>query len=415
MKLAVLGTDADIVRLVAAAAAEGHEVVWLGDVRADDERAISRFVPRLDDRSPQWELLLDRTIADAVLVGRGAAGDELRAEQLKRLATEKVPLLVVHPAIDSVLTYYELDMVRRETGGVLRHYNPVAGHPILFDLAEWMRDGHPTVGAIHQLTCERRAVSTGRANVMRLVARDVELMASVAGSIRRVSAIGPGIRDASFAALQIQMTTDGRASLRWAVGSPASLGNGMQLTLVGERGAVSLHVPDDSPSGEGAEWQLETNDGTHLDTEQLPPHQAPRVAIQQLDTTIAQGDTNGGPPVSTWEAATRAMEVVDAVDLSLQKGRTIDVYQQQLTQQLAFRGTMAALGCGLLLVGFAVTVFITLVGGAEGAGGRKMLPAWHLVLAVLLLVFLLLQAVPLLATKAKKNPNARMDGPGGRL
>ncbi|HEY3393507.1 MAG TPA: hypothetical protein VGK58_12425, partial [Lacipirellulaceae bacterium] len=229
MKLAVLGTDADIVRLVAAAAAEGHGVVWLGDVRADDERAISRFVSRLDDRSPQWELLLDRTIADAVLVGRGAAGDELRAEQLKRLATEKVPLLVVHPASDSVLTYYELDMIRRETGGVLRHYNPVASNPILADLAEWMRDGHPTVGRIHQLTCERRAVSTERANVVRLVARDVELMAAVAGSIRRVSAIGPGIHDASFAALQIQMTTDGPASLRWAVGSPASLGNGMQL------------------------------------------------------------------------------------------------------------------------------------------------------------------------------------------
>ena len=98
------------------------------------------------------------------------------------------------------------------------------------------------------------------------------------------------------------------------------------------------------------------------------------------------------------------MEVVDAVDLSLQKSRTIDVHQQQLTQQLAFRGTMAALGCGLLLAGFAVTVFITLLGGAEGAGGRKMLPGWHLVLAVVLLVFLLLQAVPLLATKRKKNP-----------
>jgi hypothetical protein len=404
MKLAVLGTDADVVRLVAAAAAEGHELAWLGDVRAEDERAISRFVPRLDDRSPQWELLLDRTIADAVLVGRGAAGDELRAEQLKRLAAEKVPLLVVHPATNSVLTYYELDMIRRETGGVLRHYNPVAGHPILADLAEWMRDGHPTVGTIHQLTCERRAVSTERANVVRLVARDVELMAAVAGSIRRVSAIGPGIHDASFAALQIQMTTDGPASLRWSVGSPASFGSDLRLTLVGERGAVWLQVPDDSPSGEGAEWQLETDDSTHLDTEQLPTHQAPRAALQQLVEAIAHGDTNGGPPASTWEAATRAMEVVDAVDLSLQKGRTIDVYQQQLTQQLAFRGTMAALGCGLLLVGFAVTVLITLLGGAEAAGGRKMLPGWHLVLAVVLLVFLLLQAIPLLATKAKKNP-----------
>jgi predicted dehydrogenase len=404
MKLAVLGTDADIVRLVAAAAAEGHDLVWLGDVRPEDERTVSRFVPRLDDRSSQWELLLDRNIADAVLVGRGTASDELRSEQLKRLAAEKVPLLLTHPATESVLTYYELDMIRRETGGVLRHFNPMAGHPILADLAEWMRHGHPTVGAIHQLTCERRTTTTQRANVMRLLARDVEVMASVAGSIRRVSAIGPGIRDASFAALQIQMTTDGPASLRWAVSPPSSFGSGLQLTLVGEDGSVSLTAPEDSTSGEAADWRLETNDGTQHDTEQLAPHHAPRVAIQQLLAAVSQGDRDGRPDVSTWESATRAMEVVDAVELSLQKGRTIDVHQQQLTQQLAFRGTMAALGCGLLLVGFVVTVFVTLLGGAEGAGGQKMIPAWHIMLAVVLLVFLLLQAVPLLASKAKKKP-----------
>jgi hypothetical protein len=404
MKLAVLGSDADIVRLVAAAAAEGHELVWVGDVRPGDERAMSRFFPRFGDKSPQWELLLDRNIADAVLVGRGAAGDELRAEQLKRLATEKVPLLVVHPATESVLTYYELDMIRRETGGVLRHYNPAVGHPVLADLAEWMRDGHPTVGAIHQFTCERRALSSERANVVRLLARDVELMAAVAGSIRRVSAIGPGIKDASFAALQIQMTTDGAASLRWAVGSPASFGGGFELTLVGDRGGVSLHVPDDSLSGAGAEWQLETDDGIEQLDEQLPPHHAPRVAIGQLAAAISPGDTNREAPASTWDAATRSMEVVDSVDLSLQKGRTIDVHQQQLTQQLAFRGMMAALGCGLLLVGFVVTVLVTLLGGAEGAGGRKIFPGWHLVLALVLSMFLLLQAVPLLASRAKKKP-----------
>jgi hypothetical protein len=402
MKLAVLGSDPDILRLLAAAVTQSHDLVWLGDVRPADERGMSRFIPRLDDRAAEWELLLDRNIVDGVLLGRGTAADELRAEQLKRLAAEAVPLLVVHPATESVLTYYELDMVRRETGGVLHHFNPVVRHPVLSALAEWMRYGHPSIGEIHQLTCEHRAESTQRASVVQLLARDVELMAAVAGSIRRVSAIGPRIRDASFASLQIQMTTDGPASLRWAVGSPVSSASGLQMALVGERGTVVLRVPGDSPSKEAAEWILETSDGVQTDTEELPKHHAPQVAIEQFASAISRRGVNGEPPASTWEAATRSMEVVDAAELSLQKGRTIDVHQQQLTERLAFRGTMAALGCGLLLVGFAVTVFVTLLGGAEGLGGRKFLPAWPAVLLVVLSLFLLLQAVPLLSSKTKK-------------
>jgi hypothetical protein len=404
MKLAVLGSDPDILRLVAAAVAQGHELAWLGDVRPADERAMARFIPRLDDRAAQWELLLDRNIADAVLVGRGNASEELRAEQLKRLATESVPLLVVHPATESVLTYYELDMVRRETGGVLHHFNPVVGHPIVPTLAQWMRDSHPTIGEIHQLTCERRAVSTQRAIVMQLLARDVELMAAVAGPMRRVSAIGPAVRDASFASLQVQMTTDGPASLRWAVGSPVGSLHSLQLTLVGECGTISLRVPDDSSSSEAAEWRLETRVRSLNSAEELTIFHPAQAAIERFVSAISQGSAAGEAPTSTWDAATRAMEVVDAVELSLQKGRTIDVHQQQLTERLAFRGTMAALGCGLLLVGFAVTVFVTLLGGAEGPGGQKFLPAWPMVLLVVLSLFLLLQAVPLLATKAKKKP-----------
>lgn len=89
------------------------------------------------------------------------------------------------------------------------------------------------------------------------------------------------------------------------------------------------------------------------------------------------------------------MEVVDAVELSLQKGRTIEVFQKQLTEKLAFRGTMAALGCGLLLIAFFAVVAVAVLGGAEGIVGQKILPAWPLLMLGVLAFFLLLQAVPL--------------------
>src|SRR4051812_32857308 len=107
MKFAILGTDPDILRLVAAARHEGHEFIWVGDIRPFDAEQLGQFVIDRRDQGSKWETLLDRGIADGVFVGRGAATGELRAEQLKRLAAEAIPMLVVHPVFDSVLPYYE--------------------------------------------------------------------------------------------------------------------------------------------------------------------------------------------------------------------------------------------------------------------------------------------------------------------
>jgi hypothetical protein len=97
------------------------------------------------------------------------------------------------------------------------------------------------------------------------------------------------------------------------------------------------------------------------------------------------------------------MEVVDAADLSLQKGRTIEVFQQQLTERLAFRGTMAAIGCGLIIVAFLAVVAVGLLGGAEGIVKQKIAPSWSIVLLAVLAFFLLLQAVPFLTLKTNRD------------
>ncbi len=405
MKLAILGTDSDIVDLAAAARNANHEIVWLGDVRPQDTAAIAPFTTGLADRAGQWELLLDRAISDAVLVGRGTAPGELRAERIKRIVTEGVPLLVVHPAFDSVLPYYEIDMTRRESGDVVQHFNPLMGHPVTSQFAAWVRDGHPTIGQIHQLTCERRLVTAMREEALAQFAHDIELLAAVAGDIRRVTAIGPADDAASFASLQIQMTAGGNASLRWSVACAATAEAGMELSLLGERGIATLRIPDVARSRQ-LDSQVEISEQGVRKSAPLAPYDPARAAIDRLASTVGGSITARSAAASTWDSATRAMEVVDAAELSRQKGRTMEVYQQQLTEQLAFRGTMAAIGCGLLLVAFAAVVVVGLLGGAEGIVRQRLAPSWPLVLLAVLAFFLLLQAVPLLATK---NPGAKAD------
>jgi hypothetical protein len=258
------------------------------------------------------------------------------------------------------------------------------------------------------------------------LARDVELLAAVAGDIRQVSAIGPSLaglkyanddelasnfaldgnlRDSSYASLQVQMLSASAATLRWSVvPTPTSLAR-IELALVGERGMIQWTTES---SNAGAANIAETSFlrlSTEDEPRELPPFDAPSAVIRDLETAIAEQEPARKAATSTWAKATQAMEVVDSVELSLQRGRTIEVHQQQLTEQLAFRGTMAALGCGLLLVVSFVVIVAGLLGGAPGFLQQPVIKPWSRVLLAVLAFFLLLQFVPYLSSK-RRRPSA---------
>jgi len=381
MKLAVLGTDVDLLALVAAALEAGHKIVWLGDVRQQDRDPLRELLPDLRI-SEDWESLLDHRLADAVLVGRGEAPEALRAEQLKRLAADIMPVLAVHPIGTSVLAYYELDMARHEVHGILRHYSPLATAPAIELLHNWVESATGPIGAVHQIILQRSLDDCTRESIIRHLARDAEVLRGVAGGIRTVSAVGPRAADASFASLQVQMTTAGSTTLRWAV-TPAPAGaDGATLVLVGERGAAEFDL---------AHGGVTMNIAGEIKEVPLPPCHAPRAAIEALTSALPTNGTEQAEAASTWQAATAAMEVVDTIELSLQKGRTIEVHQQRLTEQLAFRGTMAAFGCGLLLVTFFALILAGVIGDVLGLPIRQF---WPIILLAVLAVFLLMQALP---------------------
>jgi hypothetical protein len=100
---------------------------------------------------------------------------------------------------------------------------------------------------------------------------------------------------------------------------------------------------------------------------------------------------SGSTSTSTWLDALHAMELTDSIEISLRRGRMIDVHHQQLTEHLAFKGTMAAAGCGLLFFLVPLIVAVGWIAGAFGVPIGQFGP--HLLLA-LLAVFLGLQFLP---------------------
>ncbi len=128
MKLALFGIDEATLALATAAEESAtHKVVLVCDVAPADWQLLQEQLGYAPPRAG-WEDLLHAAPVDAAVVAR-ATDQEVRSDQLRKLTQAGVPLLVSHPAVDSMLVYYELDMIRRESHAVLLPDLPWRLHP----------------------------------------------------------------------------------------------------------------------------------------------------------------------------------------------------------------------------------------------------------------------------------------------
>ena len=88
---------------------------------------------------------------------------------------------------------------------------------------------------------------------------------------------------------------------------------------------------------------------------------------QPADEFLQRLAENGDAPKSvawtTWDEACRSLEVTDAVERSIRRKRTIELYHEQVTEQETFKSVMAAGGCGMLLW---VLMLLLIAGVVEG-------------------------------------------------
>ena len=370
MKFALLGADDDTLALAEAAVAAGHRLVWIGDCQPYELAAPGRDSLRAP--SDEWEDLLDSDLADAVLVGRGAADAAVRSRQVQELVKQGRPVLASFPLFDSVLSYFEVDMARGESGAVVRHYNPVASSGAAGVATDTLREG-AELGPVEQVVCERTMADRSRAAVVRQFARDAELLDVIAGGLDRVgahAAAGAAPDEPSaYAGLSVQLSGRQALPVRWSV-SPPHAGPPLRLTLVCALGRLVIDLDQHNEMTA----IVRTRNGADA-AEAMRPTGA---AVRALDEFVAEVASvpHGRSGGSTWPQALHVMELADSIEISLRRGRMIDVQGQQLTEQLAFRGTMAAAGCGLLLVLPPLLLVVGWLAGLAGIdAGRFWAPA----------------------------------------
>jgi hypothetical protein len=424
MKLALLGADEDSLKLIRWAVEEGgHELVaayeagrWEAEVRA--------IAPRVRT-GESWEGLVLGSAAEAVIVGldaigtdeaSGVDGAERRADQFRKLVQAAVPLIVICPACEAIVGF-EIEMIRRDAGGVIVPLVTAADHPAIVKLVELVSWGPGSpIGSIEQITLDREQADRSREAVLFQFARDVTLLRQLIGTVQSVSATGPTAqigRDPlgpkpkelpSLANLSVFFSGDLGLAARWSV-SPGPRAMSARLTIVGQRGKAILNMPAED------DWSLEIS-GDQPSRETFAAELGSERVLWKLSHAASSAEFRDD---DAWLAACRDQEAAEAVDRSLQRGRTIELYGEEHTETDSFKGVMAMGGCLLLLLVIGVTFTAAL---AEGL--RLPLRAWPIVqmwpicLLVPVAIFLLMQLLQLAVKRPESGAGRVADTAGPR-
>jgi hypothetical protein len=390
MTFGLLGLDAQVLQIVEAARARGDEVVIGCDLPATLPAPLAGL-----RQADSWQALLDATSCDAVLVG-GAGWNAARAEAVRTLVQAGRTLLLAQPLELSMLWAYELDMIRQDTGARLVPLLTARLHPFVRRLRRAIEAGvagSGPLGPLESIGFVRRMPVRDRDAVLARLAADADLVRVLAGDPARLATLGTVDPDAAWSTLAVGFSGPALLPTRWQVAPAAE--PGLLITLQHARGTLELEAPDDPT----LPW---TWSGPPAERREFS---AAACLLDRVAGRPAEGDD--AIPTATWADAARAVELAETVPRSLAKGRAIDLHREEFSELGTFRGTMASLGCGIVLCGLLVLVAATLVGGIANeldpqrwgvvkTIAMRIADAWPGVVLVVLAAFLALQILPLL-------------------
>ena len=384
LRIGLLGCDVRLAEVALAASGRGDRIVAAHDVPAETLRVLG-----IVTGIASWEPLLDAATCDVVLVGADGWSDA-RAEAVRTLVQAGRPLVLSQPLELSMLWAYELDMIRRDTGSRLVPCLPDRLHPFVTRLRGRLEASLAGVdAAAESLHFERRMTDRSKAAVLAQLARDADLVRAVAGDPARLSTLGAAEAEAAWQTLAVGFTGATQLPVRWQVAPAGRPGLTIRLQSVAD--GITIEAPDD-PTSDWT-WNGEAHGGGF---------DRGAATLTALDAALGIGsprDTDAIPPAA-WSDAARAIELAETVPRSLARGRSIDLHREEFSDLGTFKGTMASLGCGLIMVALFVVIVATVVAGVArefgwaAAGG--LVDAWPVIVLLVLGLFLALQIIPFL-------------------
>jgi hypothetical protein len=359
MKFALLGAEPDVLSLLAAIQSTpqhnlvaAYEAQWTDD---SDQATSNAFQQGLGTATTDdmWESLIVGSVADAVIVCRGRNADQ-RAEQLRKLTQAGMPLIVVHPVGEAVLAF-ELLMIQQDAGGLIVPYQPEIDHAVLRGL--W--HAAAADNEVQQLSVERRLVDQSAESVKQQFARDAMTLRQLLGQIDQINAIAATQDRDNYHGLSVQMSDERSAVARWAL-LPAGIGgtkeNTATWTVHRANGASATAV---TPA-DVRQWALDLNPSRQS------PEEAAREFLQRFADDLQRHASSQPVSRPDWEDACRSIELVENIDISRRRKKTISLHYEDISEENTFKSLMAAGGCVILIL---LTLLLPAVAAIESIVG----------------------------------------------
>lgn len=362
MKFAFLNADADSLPFAAALIAAGDQPVLID---TSPQAASLVIAADLDvRRCAEWEEAL-ACGADYVLVGSGGP-ETVRLEQLQRLAQESVAAMFVHPQSASTLAYLELDMHRQAANVALVPLETTRHRAEIARLAE--------LGRCDEVIVEHRSRVTSREEVLRRFVRDIGAIRRLTGPCEKVSAMGSLGAEGATGQIGVQISTTSGALIRWTFG-PTRDAEAVTWRVLCNDSTAEIAI-----DAAGSRRLQLTQAGT-TETATYQQADAEQAAAAAARSAVAE------PGNDLWREALADLELVEAVERSLRRGRTVELFHEEASEEGTFHGVMAAGGCLLLLLGIGLAIAATMVGRFKFA----IADIWPKALLAVMGLFLLLQ------------------------
>jgi predicted dehydrogenase len=342
-------------------------------------------LPANVEYSQAWEDLLTDADVDAVVVT--GTGEE-RQQAVRQLVQAGKAVLVSPELLLPAAFYYEMALVEAEVPGSLFPLLGLRGIPLIVKLRAFL--SQDALGRLLHVQLIRKMAAANAADPLLSDAElslalvcDADLLRCLCGNYDQVTASRSG--DDAYGCSLATVTFAGSAAPQ-AVWSASAGGEESEwrMTLVGEAGTAVLEGDPDR-----ADFRLTLSlRGQNVTTEQCTDHPGPwllKTFAESIAPSVEPVGSNrekSDAPASThrfdaraesgqtmqmrgmnslWGELAQAVELVDAVNRSVRRRRTIDVYFDTPSERGIFKTQMTAVGCSLLVLTLvAVVVYLGL-------------------------------------------------------